>query len=130
MTDHELDLFEPDSLLPGQVPRTGRAWCPEERLLVAVLEDALRCIQRGGSTPAEGRISRRQYLALEAEWWFLSKSRLPFSFLWIADTLGYEPQRIALKATSGLACRVRRSKPGGYGNRAITRLQRGSEGGL
>ena len=64
---------------------------PEHRLMLAILEDALRCYQRELNSP--GR--RSQDLFREAEDWFASHdTSWPFSFVTICDTFDLDPEYI------------------------------------
>ena len=73
--------------VPGSQYRQG----PEARLMQAVLEDALWCLQQQ-FLPSSGNWRR---LAREAEWWFFKDaSDSPFSFVQICTVLGLEPEYI------------------------------------
>lgn len=128
MMDHDLDLFEPETLLPGQIPRTGRAWSPEERLCLAVLEISWRDLQGCGPQGDGGKLmsGRRVRLAREARFWFQSPLDSPFSYIWCCHALGYEPRRMVLPPL-GAVRRGWRGKPGGYGTRVLARLQKAAE---
>ncbi|MGB7951478.1 MAG: hypothetical protein WCH75_27660 [Candidatus Binatia bacterium] len=63
----------------------------EERLMMAVLEDAIQCFQQYAlsTRPREKRLFQ------EAEDWFLDKeSEYIFSFEFISETLGFHPDNI------------------------------------
>jgi hypothetical protein len=63
---------------------SGRTLRPEDRLLVAILEDAVRVWRRSGA--ARGRRARR--LANEVHDWFLSDATdHPFAFAVVCDHL-------------------------------------------
>ena len=80
----------PDVLTPAQYypQRRGEgAIQPLKRLMMAVLEDALRCFQNGASATG----SRRNLQSMEAEEWFCDTRREgPFSFESVCETLGVE----------------------------------------
>ena len=83
--------LEPAAVLPAQFQ--GRAGAleqqPERRLMIAVLEDAVRIYQRH----AVARDKMGQRLFREAAHWFASNEvEWPFSFLGICSTLGLEPR--------------------------------------
>jgi hypothetical protein len=60
---------------------------PEQRLLAAVLADAINCFQRYAGTG----MRRRRRESHEAEVWFMSEDkRWPFSFRNICDVLGLD----------------------------------------
>jgi hypothetical protein len=81
--------FEPWVILPTQLEGSQQ---PGERsgslaLMLAVLEDAIRCIERGRGS----RRFRARSLAAEAQTWVRSDSReWPFAFASICDVLGLE----------------------------------------
>ena len=64
-----MNMFEPDSLLPEQFYGTFKAKQlePERRLMLAVLEDAVRCFQKYLLAEDE----RGQALFREAEAWLM-----------------------------------------------------------
>lgn len=85
-------LFVPDALTPAQYYSGLRAHDlpirPIKRLMLAVLEDAMRCYQTCGN--ARGRARRR--LFAEAEAWLLDhRADGPFAFETICQTLGIDP---------------------------------------
>ena len=82
-------IMIPDALTPGQYYDGMRAEDstarPIKRLMLAVLEDAMRCYQTYASS--RGRAQRR--LFVEAEGWLMDrKGDGPFSFETVCDTLG------------------------------------------
>jgi len=86
----ESALFEPWILLPAQVGG-GAQWSNVTSgvpaLMLAVLEEAVRCIERG----RRRRHPRIRKLAAEAEVWVRSDSReWPFAFGSICDVLGLD----------------------------------------
>lgn len=85
-------IFVPDVLTPGQYydsRRDDSAMAPVKRLMMAVLEDALRCFQNN----ADAKSGPRKRLFVEAEQWLCgSGGDGPFSFDTICETLGIEPQ--------------------------------------
>jgi len=87
-------LFTPRTILPSQFFR-GLAWCAglqgEQRLMLAVLEDAIHVYCKESATP--GR--RNSWLFREAEEWIESgdHSRV-FSFACICEVLGLDAEYI------------------------------------
>ena len=90
--------LQPDIILPSQfLPRTIAT--PEKRLLLAVLEEAVRTFQR--YVLATGRRSRAMFADVEA--WFASGDTARLcSFIGICDALGID----ATYVRSGLGCRT------------------------
>lgn len=85
-------LISPDGLTPEQYYDSLRsdtsAIRPIKRLMIAVLEDAMRCYQ----TYATARDGIRHRLFVEAETWlFDRRADGPFAFETICDTLGIQP---------------------------------------
>jgi hypothetical protein len=88
-------LMVPDALMPGQYyegvrgddPATGAI----KRLMLAVLEDALRCLQ----TYAKARTPIQRRVFFEAQAWISDRrARGPFAFEAVCDALGIEPNRL------------------------------------
>ncbi len=85
-------LFEPDTVLPPQYLETICRKAPleaEQKLILAVLEDAVSCFQNYFA--ARDKIGTS--LFREAEEWILlqGKSNWFFSFDYICETLGLNP---------------------------------------
>ena len=77
----------PLSVLPSQFVE-ARPRSPEQRLCLAILEDALRCLQRH---PPTDRIDRER----EEAWaWFASDAAYPFSFVDVCFWLELNPTRL------------------------------------
>jgi hypothetical protein len=88
-------LLIPDALMPGQyyegVRRDDPATGAIKRLMLAVLEDALRCLQTCAKSPT--LIHRRMFF--EAETWISDRTtRGPFAFEAICEAFGIEPNRM------------------------------------
>lgn len=88
--ESESVLFEPAVILPAQV-RVDAPWMSEIggpiALMLAVLEEAARCIARGRRRRHPGA----RKLAAEAEAWVRCDSReWPFAFAYICDVLGLD----------------------------------------
>lgn len=84
-------LFQPDILLAAQYVETVRTRAslePETRLMLAVLEEAVLCFQKGSSAGDR----RRKSLFRDAEEWIMEEnSDWPFSFENICEALGLNP---------------------------------------
>lgn len=86
-------------LLPSQF-RTGRQWRPEELLCLAVLENAIDDLRRGGfqSRNERGATSlshEARRFAREAEQWIASSDNAPVhSFVSVCLTLGLDPAAV------------------------------------
>jgi hypothetical protein len=85
-------IFVPDTITPGQyydARRDDSAIAPVKRLMMAVLEDALRCFQNNAD--ALGGPRKRAFTEAE-QWLCTDKGDGPFSFETVCETLGIEPQ--------------------------------------
>jgi hypothetical protein len=84
-------IFVPDVITPEQFYDTRRddsAMAPVKRLMMAVLEDALRCFQNN----SDAKSGPRKRLFAEAEQWLCGEGNDgPFSFDTVCETLGIEP---------------------------------------
>lgn len=68
---------------------------PELRLIVAVLEEAIRCaVGRGGLPVDLASRSGMQRRADEARAWLASPATSAFSFLWVAESLGFDCRKV------------------------------------
>jgi hypothetical protein len=85
------DLFEPDFVLPEQIIegyRNDSYLCGEKALMLAVLEDGIRCFQEHFRNP---RYNPRA-LSQEAEAWIQTDDwDWPFSFNNVCHTLALDP---------------------------------------
>ncbi len=85
-------LFAPSILTPEQFydeRRDDSAMRPIKRLMLAVLEDALRCLQKH----ADAKSGARRMMYWEAEQWLCSeRGNALFSFTMVCETLGIEPE--------------------------------------
>jgi hypothetical protein len=85
-------IFVPDIVTPEQFydsRRDDSAIAPVKRLMMAVLEDALRCFQNN----ADAKGGPRKRLFAEAEQWLCGEGGDgPFSFDTVCETLGIEPR--------------------------------------
>jgi hypothetical protein len=84
-------LFVPDVLTPEQFydsRRDDSTIRPVKKLMMAILEDALRCFQNH----ADAKAGPRKRLFQEAEQWLCGDGgEGPFSFETVCETLGIEP---------------------------------------
>jgi hypothetical protein len=119
--------FEPDFLVPVQffdLTRRRSMLDGETRLVFAVLEDAVRCYVKTGSSSR--RSDREQFD--EVQRWFHAESgsRSPFSFEYVCDVLGIEPaalrERLGLLSAKDLPTKQMRS----VGRRQVVRAGRSS----
>jgi hypothetical protein len=110
--DFDRALFEPELILPAQMTGGARDdgdTSGPRALMLAILEDATRCIERG----RRRRHPRTRQLAAEAETWVRSDCReWLFSFASICDVLGVDPDALRVR----LLTRVER--PGSDGRAA------------
>ena len=88
-------LMIPDAVMPGQyyegVRRDDPVTEAVKRLMLAVLEDALRCLQTRATSPTS--IDRRMFL--EAQAWISDRTAHgPFAFVAVCEALGIEPNRL------------------------------------
>lgn len=88
-TDPASAAFQPDLLLPSQMAGAAPPDDPCRRLVLAVLERAL--------LDAVGRTSRDAE-RVEARAWIASNDEAPFSFLWVAHQLGFDPDWLRKRA--------------------------------
>ena len=87
-------LFQLDPVLPAQYEDTFQRrfpLVPEKTLMLAVLEDAVTCLQRY----AGARDGKSKQMFRDAENWFLAKENdWLFSFEGICSTFGWDPTYI------------------------------------
>ena len=85
-------LFAPSILTPEQYydeRRDDSVLRPIKRLMLAILEDALRCLQKH----ADAKSGARRLMYWEAERWLCSEGgNALFSFTMVCETLGIEPE--------------------------------------
>lgn len=103
-----------EQLMPAQWYERSATQTPEKRLLLAILEDALRCYR--GRMGVQGqnfaaRRSGRLALAWEAEQWIFSNQPAPFTFDCVCRELGIDPDwlRGCLRKREGEALPLMRS---------------------
>ena len=85
------DLLGPDVILPQQFfdgPRGDSDFSPEKALMLAVLEDAIRCFQEYFRTTR----ARPRMLSRQAERWIRTRDwNWPFSFNNVCEALSIDP---------------------------------------
>jgi hypothetical protein len=88
------DLFGPDIVLPEQIIegyRSDSYLSGEKALMLAVLEDGIRCFQEHLRNPRYNP----QLLSQQAEEWIRAEDwDWPFSFSNVCDTLGLDPDAL------------------------------------
>ena len=88
-------LMIPEVLTPAQHFEGARARRPEadavRRLMLTVLEDALRCFQRYAERPNS---KNRRALAQAESWMLDRRAEGPFAFQDICETLGIQPDNL------------------------------------
>jgi len=107
------NLAQNDVVLPAQFFAMLRRECPvqgERRLMIAILEDAIYCIQK--YLTARSRAERKIFQ--EAHDWMLSENADPFSFRHVCDVTGLDPSYLR----GGLErwCRGHLGPPSGLSN--------------
>jgi hypothetical protein len=91
LTGVPIDLFQPHIILPSQHFEPPGKFAPEHRLMMAVLDDAVRCIEKY-RFPTDVRGRR---LFREAKQWLLAaESRWPYSFEHICAILDLDANAV------------------------------------
>jgi len=89
--DSLADILGPDVILPQQFfegPRGDSDFSPEKALMLAILEDAIRCFQEYFRTTR----ARPRMLSRQAERWIRTRDwNWPFSFNNVCEALGIDP---------------------------------------
>lgn len=90
--ENSSSLFVPDVITPEQFydsRRDDSSIRPVKKLMIAILEDALRCFQNN----CDAKAGPRKRLFQEAEHWLCGEGgEGPFSFEMVCETLGIEPK--------------------------------------
>ena len=106
-------IFVPDVLTPEQYydsRRDDSRIAPVKRLMMAVLEDALRCFQNN----SDAKNGQRKRLFAEAEQWLCGEEGDgPFSFETVCETLGSSLASCATGFATGEINNSREFRPGG-----------------
>ena len=120
-SDFEMTLREASAVLPAQMSG-GMRWDANtsgpRALMLAVLEDAVRCID-------EGRMCRRFHtrrLAAEAEAWVhCDRGDWPFSFVNICEVIGFDVDAVRARLLTSQRGAARRSRRRVYVPSELTR---------
>ncbi len=93
MVQSEVSGLEADILLPSQfyALRGGRCFSGEQRLMLAILADAINIFQ---GCHCSGQATKSRLFREAEEWIFGSDDRWPFSFVNVCEALGIEPQAL------------------------------------
>jgi hypothetical protein len=95
-SEFEMEFFEPEVVLPVQMSwgaRCDGSTSGPRALMLAILEDAVRCIERG-----RRRRHRHTRQLGEAEAWVRCDSReWPFSFANICDVIGVDADAVRVR---------------------------------
>jgi hypothetical protein len=91
LRDVSFDMMQPYIVLPSQHFGPRRKQAPEQRLMIAVLHDALDCVDKYRfATSARGR-----RLFHEAkQWFFADDTKWPYSFECICGVLDLDPNAV------------------------------------
>ena len=100
------ELFAPEIVLPDQLQQGYRKdsyLSGEKALMLAVLEDGIRCFQEHLTNPR----SNPRLLSKQAEEWIRAVDyEWPFSFVNVCETLGIDPEALRYKLLSWKATRL------------------------
>jgi len=112
-TDERISsLFQPDTVLAAQYLETARRKIilePEKQLLLAVLEDGIKCFQENVAATT----AKRKQLFAEAEEWILERDRdWLFSFENACDVLGLNPAYLRQGLLRWKSRKLRQSESG------------------
>ncbi len=115
----------PDIMTPEQYSDLHRrvAFSPEQRLMLAVLEDGVRCFQNGRAARNGPRRRRR----IEAQRWIVATDdHSPYSFEWVCEGLGIDTAqfRKALLDENQTMIRLPRRSPTRSHDRMALRYRR------
>lgn len=108
---HDGDFTQLEGVLPAQFygpRRQASDFVPVQRLLIAMLVDAVRSFQ----TRFEAKQSEKRQEFTEARWWIFSdKNDGPFSFRTVCEALDLDPKTIRKALSSWAEERVAGVKP-------------------
>jgi hypothetical protein len=121
-------LTQLDVILPSQHFGPQRKQAPEQRLMIAVLHDALDCLEKYRC--ATGREGRRFFRDAK-EWFLADESEWPFSFECICGVLDLDANAVRWRMRVAPSQRTSpRATPNTYGQtRIFERLQSWRNGG-
>ena len=84
-------MLRPNIILPSQYFPSQLKQAPEQRLMIAVLQDAIDCVDKyRGATDSDGR----RLFAEAAQWVLADESEWPYSFECICDVLGLDANAV------------------------------------
>jgi hypothetical protein len=110
-------VFVPDILTPAQYydsKRRDSSVVPLKRLMMAVLQDAIRCVQKGARAKSG---SKQRYLCEVQEWVFGENGEGPFAFQSVCEILEIAPQYLRKGLAEWLRRRADGSPESGLGRR-------------
>jgi hypothetical protein len=102
LTGVPIDLFQPHIILPAQHFNPPKKLAPEQRLMMAVLDDAVRCVEKYRCPPD----ARGRRLFREAQQWLLAEEpHWPYSFERICAALDLDANTVRhrLRLASGVS---------------------------
>ena len=117
MDDTDNRIFEPDVTLSAEIfgDRTG-PYGPERLLMIAVLEDAARCLLRSCTATVDRKL---RDLYAETDGWFRSDARTElYDYENVCAVLGIDPDW--LRARLFRLCDARRAATGATPDRDVT----------
>ncbi len=93
-----IGVMQPDIVLPSQHFGPQHRQAPEQRLMIAVLQDALDCVQKHRFA----KDAHRRQAFREARRWFLAgETDWPYSFECICDTLDLDADAVRRRLRVG-----------------------------
>jgi hypothetical protein len=110
-------VFVPDLLTPGQYfdsKRRDSSDIPLKRLMMAVLQDAIRCFQKGSHAKTG---AKQRYLYEVQEWVFGENGAGPFAFQSVCEILEIAPQYLRKGLAEWLRRRTEGSQESDIGRR-------------
>lgn len=91
LTGERVDLFQPHLILPVQHFHLHKTTAPEHRLMAAVLDDAVRCVEKY-RVPRDAR-GRRLFREAK-EWLLATEPHWPYSFERICAALDLDASAV------------------------------------
>ena len=99
-----MSMAQPDIILPSQYFGPRRMQAPEQRLMIAVLRDALDCVEKYRCATS----ARGQRLFREAKrWLFAEEADWPYSFECICGVLDLDSNAVRQRLRAALEHRTR-----------------------
>jgi hypothetical protein len=105
----EFACLQPDPSVTGEFFRnfSRAAWRPEEKLMLAVLEDAISCLLNYRSARSA---AHRRLFEQAREWIFQKEGEWLFSFDSVCSALGFDPDFLRRGLSEGLEASPRRGE--------------------